>query len=77
MHLRRLREAKGLSIEELAHRSGMSFRGVVYIEHGRRNPSLLTLLQIAAGLNVNPARLLDCFAFRGEDIADDSPDASA
>nr|WP_286158386.1 helix-turn-helix transcriptional regulator [Streptomyces sp. CB03911] len=62
MHVRRIRESLGLSMEELAHRSGMSFRGIAYIEHGRRNPSLLSLLQIASGLEVAPSRLLDCFA---------------
>nr|WP_281200340.1 helix-turn-helix transcriptional regulator [Streptomyces antibioticus] len=59
MHLRRLRESQGLSMEELAERSGMSFRGIAYIEHGRRNPSLLSLLQIAAGLGIAPRRLLE------------------
>ena len=61
MHLRRLREAKEMTLEELAARSGMSFRGVVYIEHGRRNPSLVTLLNLAAGLETNPSILLNIF----------------
>lgn len=58
MTLRRIREQQELSIEDLAERSGLSFRGVIYIEHGRRNPSLLTILQLAAGLKVPPAALL-------------------
>lgn len=62
MHVRRLREARELSLEELAARSGMSFRGLVYIEHGRRNPSLLSLLRIAAGLKIAPDQLLSCFS---------------
>lgn len=61
MHLRRLREARGLTLEELASRSGMSFRGVVYIEHGRRNPSLTTLLNLAQGLQAEPSALLAVF----------------
>ncbi|MFE0576882.1 helix-turn-helix domain-containing protein [Streptomyces albogriseolus] len=61
MHLRRLREAQGLTLEELADRSGMSFRGLVYIEHGRRNPSLTTLLNLAHGLRVSPSSLLSIF----------------
>jgi transcriptional regulator with XRE-family HTH domain len=61
MHLRRLREAQDLSLEELAAKSGMSFRGVVYIEHGRRNPSLITLLSLAQGLQVPPSTLLAIF----------------
>ncbi|MEV8548618.1 helix-turn-helix transcriptional regulator [Streptomyces glaucescens] len=61
MHLRRLREGQGLTLEELADRSGMSFRGLVYIEHGRRNPSLITLLNLARGLHVSPSYLLSIF----------------
>ncbi|MEH0446680.1 helix-turn-helix transcriptional regulator [Streptomyces sp. B21-102] len=61
MHLRRLREARGLTLEELATRSEMSFRGVVYIEHGRRNPSLTTLLNLARGLQAEPSALLAVF----------------
>lgn len=69
MHLRRMREAQGISIEELAERSGLSFRGVVYIEHGKRNPSLATLLNLARGLDIGPSRLLEVFdsAPRGSD----------
>ncbi|MFJ8097548.1 helix-turn-helix domain-containing protein [Streptomyces griseofuscus] len=64
MHLRRLREAQGLTLEELAERSGMSFRGVVYIEHGNRNPSLTTLLNLARGLQIPPSALLAIFDTR-------------
>ncbi|MET8431758.1 helix-turn-helix transcriptional regulator [Streptomyces sp900116325] len=61
MHLRRLREDRGPTLEELASRSGLSFRGVVYIEHGRRNPSLITLLNLARGLQAEPSSLLIVF----------------
>ncbi|WP_328560425.1 helix-turn-helix transcriptional regulator [Streptomyces coelicoflavus] len=61
MHLRRLREAQELTLEELAERSAMSFRGVVYIEHGHRNPSLTTLLNLARGLQIPPSVLLQVF----------------
>lgn len=54
MQIRRLREERGYSLEELAERSGLSFRGLIYIEHGQRSPSVLTLLDIAAGLDVEP-----------------------
>jgi transcriptional regulator with XRE-family HTH domain len=37
----------------------LSFRGLIYIEHGRRNPSVLTILRIASGLDTAPGRLLD------------------
>lgn len=39
----------------------MSFRGVVYIEHGRRNPSLTTLIKLARGLQTEPSTLLAVF----------------
>lgn len=59
MQIRRLREERGYTLEELAERSGLSFRGLIYIEHGRRNPGVLTILGIASGLNVAPARLFE------------------
>ena len=59
MQIRRLREERGYSLEQLAERSGLSFRGLIYIEHGRRNPSVLTILRIASGLDTAPGRLLD------------------
>ncbi|MFE1830161.1 helix-turn-helix domain-containing protein [Streptomyces yangpuensis] len=61
MHLRRMREARGMTLEDLAVHSGLSFRGVVYIEHGQRNPSLTTLINLARGLQVQPSRLLVAF----------------
>ncbi|WP_097966735.1 helix-turn-helix domain-containing protein [Streptomyces sp. or20] len=61
MHLRQLREAQGLTLEDLAEMSGMSFRGIVYIEHGRRNPSLTTILALARGLQIAPSSLLRVF----------------
>jgi transcriptional regulator with XRE-family HTH domain len=59
LRIRALREERQLSLEELAHRSDLSFRGLIYIEHGRRNPGVLTLLKIAEGLGVLPAALFD------------------
>lgn len=55
--MRRLREDRGLSVEELADRSELSFRGLLYIEHGRRNPGLLTVFKIAEGLGIGVAEL--------------------
>ena len=59
MQIRRLREERGYSLEELAERSGLSCRGLIYIEHGQRSPSVLTLLDIAAGLGVEPGELVN------------------
>lgn len=50
LHLRSLREQQGLSIEGLAEAAGLSWRGLIYIEHGQRNPSYRTLAAIAGAL---------------------------
>ncbi|MCX5601215.1 helix-turn-helix transcriptional regulator [Streptomyces phaeochromogenes] len=62
MQVRRLREERDYSLEELAERSGLSFRGLIYIEHGKRNPSALTLVDIAAALGVAPGELINHLA---------------
>ncbi|WP_234467808.1 helix-turn-helix domain-containing protein [Streptomyces sp. MBT62] len=59
MQIRRHREERGYSLEELAERSGLSFRGLIYIEHGQRNPSVLTLVDIAAALDIAPGELVN------------------
>ena len=56
-----MREERGLSLEELAELSGLSFRGLVYVEHGRRSAGVLTLLRIAEGLQAPPSQLLAPF----------------
>ncbi|UOB14842.1 helix-turn-helix domain-containing protein [Streptomyces sp. HP-A2021] len=50
-------EERGYSLKELAERSGLSFRGLICIEHGRRNAGVLTILIIASGLNVASPKL--------------------
>jgi len=52
VRIRQLREDRGLSVERLAELAGLSVRGVLYLEHGRRNPRATTLLAIAAALGV-------------------------
>lgn len=58
-HLRKLREAQGLSQEELANRSGIAFSQIGRFEWGARSPTLNTLAALAKGLQVNPKDLLD------------------
>lgn len=50
LHIRHLREQAGMSIEALAESAGMSWRGLIYIEHGQRNASYLTLASLAGAL---------------------------
>lgn len=52
-HLRKLREKKGWTQEELADRAGMHFTYVGQIERGVRNPSLVNLYRIAKALKVD------------------------
>jgi len=69
--LRALREAAGLSVTELAQRSGLSRRHVTEAEAGRANPSLAKLAALAAALRVPLAELCDLpiGARRGERLA--------
>jgi transcriptional regulator with XRE-family HTH domain len=57
-NIRRLRKAKGLTQEELAHEAGMAMRYVAGVERGEENPSLKFLVKIAEALSVEPATLL-------------------
>lgn len=57
LRLRRHREARGLSIDELAHAAGVSGRQLIRVEHGRASPSVLWILDIAETLGVHPAEL--------------------
>jgi len=48
--LRRLRKEGGLTLKEMSRRSGIGVRHLIELEHGRVNPRLLTLIQLAEGL---------------------------
>jgi transcriptional regulator with XRE-family HTH domain len=56
-NIRRLRKAKGLTQEQLAHEAGMAMRYVAGVERGEENPSLRFLVRIAEALAVEPAEL--------------------
>ncbi|WP_217711382.1 helix-turn-helix domain-containing protein [Actinomadura sp. NAK00032] len=56
--VRDAREHSDMSLEALAEAAGISARMLIGIEHGRRNPSLLTILAIAEGLDLAPADLV-------------------
>jgi transcriptional regulator with XRE-family HTH domain len=51
-NIRRLRKARGLSQEELAHRAEMHRTFVSQIERAVKSPTLETLDKIARGLDV-------------------------
>lgn len=50
--LRRLRQARGLSLRALAQHSGLSLNTLSLIEHGKSSPSVSTLQQLATALAV-------------------------
>ena len=56
--LRRLRQAAGLTQEQLGDRCDMNLSAVSRLERGHRNPRLDTLVRLAHALDVPPAALL-------------------
>jgi transcriptional regulator with XRE-family HTH domain len=57
-NVRRFRQERGLTQEQLAFESRLDLTYVGGIERGRRNPSLLVIARLAAALGVPPADLL-------------------
>jgi transcriptional regulator with XRE-family HTH domain len=57
-NIRRLRVAKGLTQEALAHAAEIDMRYLGGIERGEENPSIAVLGRIAAAIDVHPADLL-------------------
>jgi transcriptional regulator with XRE-family HTH domain len=56
--LRQEREKKGLSMNAVADRAGLSQQMVSYVEREMRNPTLETLLRIAAALEIDFAKIV-------------------
>jgi len=54
----RIRREKRLTQEQLAERSGFSQQYLSGLERGRRNPTIVSLYEIAAALGVSPVDLL-------------------
>lgn len=51
--LKKERERKGLSMTQLAAKSGLSLSIISFLERGLRNPTLDTLLRVAEALKLN------------------------
>lgn len=56
-NIRRLRKAKGLTQEQLAHEAEIAMRYIAGVERGEENPSLRYLVKIAEALEVEPVDL--------------------
>ena len=58
-NVRRYRELKGLSQEELAFDADLHRTYVSGVERGIRNPTVLIVAKLANALGVDPAKLLE------------------
>lgn len=54
----RIRQEKGLTQEQLQDRSGFSQQYISGLERGRRNPTILTLNELAQALGVSHVDLI-------------------
>jgi len=54
----RLRREKGLTQEEVAVRSGLSQQYLSGLEQGRRNPTVITVYELAQSIGVSHIELL-------------------
>ena len=54
----RLRKESGLTQEQLAERCGLSQQYLSKLERGKRNPTVVTLYEIAQGLGVSHVELV-------------------
>lgn len=58
-HIKYLREQRGLSLRELSYACNIDNSKISKIEQGKVNVTVLTLLELAAGLEISPTELLD------------------
>jgi transcriptional regulator with XRE-family HTH domain len=57
-NVRRVRTKKGLTQEQFADRSGFSQQYISDLERGLRNPTVVTLFELAQALGIAPVQLL-------------------
>lgn len=57
-NVRRLRMARDLTQEQFAERSGFSQQYISDLERGRRNPTIVSLYELAQALGSTPVDLL-------------------
>ncbi len=57
-NVRRIRGERGLTQEQFAERSGFSQQYISDLERGRRNPTIVSLFELAEALGSTPVQLL-------------------
>jgi transcriptional regulator with XRE-family HTH domain len=57
-NVRRIRHKKGLTQERFAEISGLSQQYISGLEQGHRNPTVVTLYELATALSVTPTELI-------------------
>ena len=57
-NVRRIRQKKGLTQEQFAEVSGFSQQYISSLERGRRNPTVVTLYELATALGVRHMELV-------------------
>lgn len=57
--LRRIRVARGLSLDQVAARCDVTKGNLSLIENGKKDFTMTTFLEIAKGLGLHPSRLID------------------
>lgn len=57
-NVRRIRQAKGLTQEQFSELSGFSQQYISNLEQGSRNPTVITLYELAIALGVSHVELI-------------------
>lgn len=58
-NLQKIRQAKGLSLLDVSYECSIDKSNISKIEHGRVNVTLHTIAELAKGLDISPAELLN------------------
>lgn len=65
-----IREAKGISMRELAERANLAPSTISVVEHGERDPNFNTLVAVCKVLGTKPSALLTLAEKLGRDLPD-------
>jgi len=55
--LKKARKARKLSTRKLAHLADVDFGNLNEIENGKKNPTLITIVQLCEALSIDPSEL--------------------